>query len=400
MTSTVDRAEPSVTPSPVKPAPIKEAQSHTRPKTRRIVRFVVTVQAILLVAHWFVYQTWTVFRPDLHSAGIAKLRATLFLLSISFVAATLLSHRYSHWLVRLFYKMAATWLGIFNFLFLAACLCWLIYFGGRLFETHLLRANIVDLMFGLAIVISIYGIVNARWIAVKKIRVKLPGLPPSWRGRVAALVSDVHLGAVNGSGFMRCIVRLLKRLRPDVVFITGDLYDGSKFYLDEFAAPWKEISGRASTYFVTGNHEEFSDPTEYVNAVSRSGICVLNNEKVVLDGLQIVGVHDSGSASPDRFRSILERADIDRNRASILLSHIPHQLSIAEEAGISLQLSGHTHRGQIFPFTWFTTRIFGEFTYGLKRFGELLVYTSSGAGTWGPPMRVGTHPEIVLIEFE
>jgi predicted MPP superfamily phosphohydrolase len=111
-------------------------------------------------------------------------------------------------------------------------------------------------------------------------------------------------------------------------------------------------------------------------------------------------VHDSNSANADRFRSILNGADLDRNRASILLSHVPRQLSIAEEAGVSLQLSGHTHGGQIFPFTWFTGRIFGDYTYGLQRFGELMVYTSSGAGTWGPPMRIGTNPEIVLIEFE
>ena len=84
----------------------------------------------------------------------------------------------------------------------------------------------------------------------------------------------------------------------------------------------------------------------------------------------------------------------------MLLTHAPHSLSIVAKQGIKLQLSGHTHGGQIFPFTWFTSRIFGEFTYGLQRFGELLVYTSSGAGTWGPPMRVGTHPEIVLIHFE
>jgi predicted MPP superfamily phosphohydrolase len=151
---------------------------------------------------------------------------------------------------------------------------------------------------------------------------------------------------------------------------------------------------------VTGNHEEFSDSTKYLEAVTRSGIRVLNNEKVTVDGLQIVGVQDRDQANADRFRTILQRADLDRNRASILLAHVPHRLAIAEKEGVSLQLSGHTHGGQIFPFTWFTRRVFREFTYGLKRFGELLVYTSSGAGTWGPPMRVGTRPEILLIEFE
>jgi predicted MPP superfamily phosphohydrolase len=199
---------------------------------------------------------------------------------------------------------------------------------------------------------------------------------------------------------MRRIVSKLGRLRPDVVFITGDLYDGGKVDLAEVVAPWKEVQTKFGAYFVTGNHEEFSDRTKYLNAVRHSGIQILNNEKLIVDGLQIVGVHYSDSANPGRFRSILERAGLDRNQASVLLSHVPHQLSIAQQAGISLQLSGHTHGGQIFPFTWFTARIFGEYTYGLKRFGDLAVYTSSGAGTWGPPMRVGTQPEIVLIEFE
>lgn len=394
MTDTIE------TPTFVAAVPAEPVQRRATPTVRRIVRFVATVQAILFLAHWFVYQTWTFFRLGPSPSGTVKLRATLFLLSISFVAATLLAHRYSNWLVHLFYTIAATWLGIFNFLFLGAWLCWLIYFSGRLFGMHWQRPIIVDSMFWLAIIASVYGVANARWLRVKKIRVKLPGLPNSWRGRVVALVSDVHLGPVNGSGFMRRIVAMLGRLRPFAVFITGDLYDGTKVDPDELASPWKEFSARVPTYFVTGNHEEFSDPAGYLNAVSRAGIHVLNNEKVMLDGVQIVGVHDSNSANADRFRSILNGADLDRNRASILLSHVPRQLSIAEEAGVSLQLSGHTHGGQIFPFTWFTARIFGDYTYGLQRFGELMVYTSSGAGTWGPPMRIGTNPEIVLIEFE
>ncbi len=398
MTATLDRTGSFATPSPV-----KQVQSHASPNAHRIAGLVVTIvaiQAILFLAHWFVYQTWTLFRPGPRAPATTRVLADVFVLSISFLVASLLIHRYASSLVRLFYKMAAAWLGIFNFLFLAACLCWSVYLGGRLFGLHLERPLIVNAMLGLAIATSIWGVVNARWVRVNRIAVKLPGLPASWRGRVAALVSDVHLGPVNGFGFMRRIVALLGRLRPDVVFITGDLYDGTKVYPDEFAAPWKELSAKVATYFVTGNHEEFSDPGAYLGDVSRSGIRALNNEKVVLDGLQIVGVHFNDSTNQDRFRSILKKANLNRNQASILLSHAPHQLSVAEEAGISLQLSGHTHGGQMLPFTWFTTRIFGAYAYGLKRFGELLVYTSSGVGTWGPPMRVGTNSEIVLIEFE
>lgn len=383
------------------PAPVNQIQPRRMSGLRaRIAGFVAIIQSILLVAHWFVYETWTVFRADPDQAVITILRATLILLCVSFVAATLLAHRYSNSLVRLFYRIAATWLGVFNFFFVAACLCWMVYLGGRVAGLHLERPIIADTMFALAVLAAAGGVLNARWVRVKKIAVSLPNLPISWRGRVAALVSDVHLGHVNGSRFMRRIVAMLGGLRPDIVFITGDLYDGSKVDPDEFAAPWKKLSAKFGTYFVTGNHEEFSDPTKYLDAIKRSGIQVLDNEKVIVDGLQVVGVHYGDSAKPERFRAILKHADLDRNRASILLSHVPHELPIAEKAGISLQLSGHTHGGQIFPFTWFTTRVFGEYTYGFKRFGELMVYTSSGAGTWGPPMRVGTRPEIVLIQFE
>jgi hypothetical protein len=291
-------------------------------------------------------------------------------------------------------------MGFFNFFFIAACMCWVAFAGALLLRLRPEQPLIAGSMFGLAVLAGIYGIINARWIRVRRITVKLPNLPQSWRGRVAALVSDVHLGSVNGPEFTRRIAGRLRPLRPDVVFIAGDLYDGTKVEPYAAVAPWREFSPPLGSYFVTGNHEEFTDPAKYLQAVTASGIRVLNNEKVVVEGLQIVGVNDGALVNADGLRTILNSTDLDRDLASILLAHTPSRLPIAEQAGISLQLSGHTHQGQIFPFTWLTSRVFGQYTYGLNRFGRLLVYTSSGAGTWGPPMRVGTHPELVLIRFD
>jgi uncharacterized protein len=160
------------------------------------------------------------------------------------------------------------------------------------------------------------------------------------------------------------------------------------------------LNAPLGAYFVAGNHEEFTDPAKYLDAVRGAGIRVLHNEKVIIDGMQFVGVDYRASARPRRFESILRDAALDSNRASILLSHAPHQLEVAERAGVSLQLSGHTHRGQMIPFRWMVERIFGPYAYGLHRFGKMMVYTSCGAGTWGPPLRVGTDPEIVLIVFD
>lgn len=366
---------------------------------RRFAIFVTVIQSILFLAHWFVYRTLSDFWSVPDPPGISKLQAAFILLSVTFVTASLLAFRSSHALVRVFYTMSAAWLGILIFCLLAAGSCWLIYAGAMLMGLRLDGRDLVMALFGLAILASVYGIVNASWTRVKRITIKLPNLPESWQGRVAALVSDTHLGHVRGRGFARRIVAAVRRLQPDVVFVAGDLFDGTAADPDRLVEPWAALRPPHGTYFVTGNHEEFSNPIQYLEAIKRSGIRVLNNEKVMLDGLQVVGVHYHDTIRPERFRSILQRAALDRDRASILLTHAPHRLPIAEEEGISLQLSGHTHGGQLFPFTWITSRIYGRFVYGLERLGNLLVYTSSGAGTWGPPLRVGTRPEIVLIEF-
>jgi predicted MPP superfamily phosphohydrolase len=388
---------------PAETAPNRKTGSQAEPAPTslrgRILGFVAVVQTILFLGHWFIYQTWAVFAGPATRIN-AYVGATLAVLSITFVSATLLAHRFNNRAVRILYRVAAIWLGFLNFFFLAAGVSWLIYSVARLFGFSVNGPIFATLIFGSAATAAVFGLVNARWIRVKRISVKLANLPPSWRGRVAALVSDVHLGHVNGLGFIRRIVSMLRLLTPDVVFITGDLLDGTKVNPSALAAPWKSLAPTFGTYFVTGNHEEFTDPRNYLEGISRAGVRVLRDQKVVIDGLQVVGVDFSSTTHPDRFSSVLEAANIDRAQASILLSHAPHALEVAERAGISLQLSGHTHRGQIFPSTWFTKRIFGAYTYGLRTFRNLAVYTTSGVGTWGPPLRLGTNPEIVLIRFE
>jgi len=366
----------------------------------RFAVLVGTVQLILFLGHLFVYETWRYFSPLSGPAISTFLRLAFLLLSISFVAASLLAARYYNAGVRLFYTLASIWLGTFNFLFMAAILCWILNAGLSLSGGQVARPVLLFGLFGGALLVSVYGFANASWIRVARISVTLPGLPKSWRGRTAALVSDTHLGHVRGYTFMSRIVAMVRQLRPDIVFIAGDLYDGTKVEPKHLAAPWMNVSAPLGKFFVTGNHEEFSHPSQYIEALEQCGIRALVNEKAIVDDLQLVGVTYSTLTHPERLQSVLCSAGLGRNTATILLAHAPHQLSVAEKMGVSLQLSGHTHKGQVFPFTWITSRIFGQYTYGLNRHGALGVYTSSGAGTWGPPMRVGSRPEIVLIRFE
>jgi predicted MPP superfamily phosphohydrolase len=366
----------------------------------RISIFVAVVQSILLLMHLALYETWIFFWGPLNPSRTVELRIALAFLSISFVAATILARMYFNWPLRVFYAISAAWLGLVSFFVLAACSCWIVYVVPRLFGVRLERRPLAIFFFGVGLLLGLYAIVNAARTRVKKVSVKLSNLPQSWRGRTAAIMSDLHLGHVNNRGFLRRIVAVLARLRPDIVFIPGDLFDGTALDLDRLVEPWSKLSPPLGAYFVTGNHEEFSSPTEYLDAVRRFGVRVLINEKVLVDGLQIVGVDYRDSTSPERFRSVLRRSALERDAASILLVHIPDRLPIAAEEGVSLQLSGHTHRGQYFPFTLIVSRIYGKFAYGLNYFGNLAVYTSCGAGTWGPPMRLGSNPEIVLIHFE
>jgi predicted MPP superfamily phosphohydrolase len=367
---------------------------------RRIGIFVLIVQSILFLAHFVLYETWTVFWDAARPQGNWTLRLAIALLSMSFISASLLAFRTSNVLARMYYTISAAWLGFVNFALVAACVCWSLYGGLRVFGLHPDRRLLAEVFLGLAVLVTLFGMANASWIRVRKITVKPPNLPHSWRGRVAAQVSDLHLGHVRNFRFIRRVVAMLSRLRPDIVVITGDLYDGTAADLDRLSKPWAEITPPLGTYFITGNHEEFFDRTKYLEALKSFGVRVLNNEKTIVDGLQIVGVHDRDAASGPRFRSLLKQAALDRERASVLLVHEPRHLHVAEEEGISLQLSGHTHEGQFFPFTGIVSRIYKQYAYGLHRLGNLIVYTTCGAGTWGPPMRVGTNPEIVLIRFE
>ncbi|HSI14595.1 MAG TPA: metallophosphoesterase [Chthoniobacter sp.] len=320
-------------------------------------------------------------------------------LAVAFIATTILGFRYSNPLLRTIYTVSATWLAALNYAFFASIACWLVDGAARLAGLNLPRFDIAVVLFAIALLTTLYGLINAASLRVTRVVVPLPNLPEAWAGRTMALLTDLHLGHLSGPGFLRRILSRLRSLQPDAVLISGDLFDGTPIGLDRLVAPWHRFSPPRGIFYVTGNHDEFAERRIYLDAVKRTGIRVLNNEKVSLDGLQIVGVHDSEAGDPDQLRDILRRAELDPQRPSILLAHQPANLAVAEEEGISLQLSGHTHGGQFWPWIFFVSRIYGPFAYGLSRLGKLLVFTSNGVGTWGPPVRVGTKSEIVLFRF-
>jgi uncharacterized protein len=365
----------------------------------RLIAFIAIVQSVLCLTHLLLYDTWTFQPAESGVQGRLWMKLTFAFMSLTFVAASLLAFRYTNVAVRVFYRAAAVWLGLLSFLSLAAACTWVIFGVARLAGLYMNFHRTVELLFGMAVLAGLYGVFNASWTRITRTTVRLANLPAAWRGRRAALVSDLHLGHVRNGSFLRRMVDKISKERPDAIFIAGDLYDGTAIDTGQAAKPLGDLAAPHGVYFVAGNHEQFGDDSKYLHAIAAAGVRVLCNEKVEVDGLQIVGIPYRNAARVSHFASALRGICLDRDRASVLLTHAPDHPEIAEAAGVSLQLSGHTHLGQFIPWSWMARRIYRQFVYGLSRIGKMQVFTSSGAGTWGPPLRLGSNAEIVMLEF-
>jgi predicted MPP superfamily phosphohydrolase len=376
----------------------------------RLIVFLAVFQGVLFLVHGFLFFSWIYFWAPRLSGGMdyddvrvldhPGLLAAMAILSISFLVTSLIGFRLTNMVLRLFYRITAVWLGFVNYAFFSAVACWVSYSALRLTGGAPNRRYFALGFLALAAAVTVYGVINAAATRVKRITVNLPNLPTSWRGRTAVLMSDLHLGNYRGPRFARRMVKIANRLNPDVVFIAGDLYDGTPGDLARLAEPLSALKPSLGSFFVEGNHEEFSDSAKYLKAVAAAGVHVLTNELAVVDGLRILGVTYRDATHGEHFRKILRRTGFDRARPSILLEHAPDRIAVSAEEGISLQLSGHTHHGQFWPWTLAAARMYGKYVYGLQQIGDMQIYTSCGAGTWGPPLRVGNHPEIVAIRFE
>ncbi|MGI5865045.1 MAG: metallophosphoesterase, partial [Myxococcales bacterium] len=235
---------------------------------------------------------------------------------------------------------------------------------------------------------------------VTETTVELPGLPRALSGLAIAHLTDIHAGAWVDRDFVADLVERTNALRPDLVAITGDLVDGSVERLAEVVAPLGSLRSRFGTFFALGNHEYYSGAEQWTAHLRSMGMRVLINETASIEGLDIVGVGDWSM----RWRGRELGYDLDAALAgrvpgspAILLAHQPRGFEQAIERGIGLQLSGHTHGGQIWPWTLAVKLAYHPYCAGLYRSGDRALYVSRGCGFWGPPVRVGAPPEIARI---
>jgi predicted MPP superfamily phosphohydrolase len=243
-----------------------------------------------------------------------------------------------------------------------------------------------------------------REVAIKDVEVRLTRLPTESHGTTIVQLTDLHVGPTIGRAFIEDIVRRTNALSPDIVAITGDLVDGSVETLGDAVEPLADLRARHGVFFVTGNHEYFSGVTPWIELLTRLGIRVLANERVSIGGVggfDLAGVHDpSGGRFDPAHKSDLAAALAGRDpaRELVLLAHQPKSVMAAAALGVGLQLSGHTHGGQLWPFG-LVVQLQQPFVSGLHKLGETQIYVSPGTGYWGPPMRLATRAEITRVRL-
>ncbi|MGW1763578.1 metallophosphoesterase [Streptomyces sp. NPDC002073] len=266
----------------------------------------------------------------------------------------------------------------------------------RVFVARTLAAAAVTAA-GATVAYGTHGVL--RGPRVKRVTVPLAKLPRAAHGFRIAVVSDVHLGPVLGRAHTERIVRTVNSTQPDLIAIVGDLVDGSVPDLGPAAEPLARLRARHGSFFVTGNHEYFSGAQQWVDHVRELGLHPLENARTELPGFDLAGVNDVAGESeghgPDFAKALGDR---DRGRTAVLLAHQPIVIHDAVEHGVDLQLSGHTHGGQLWPGNYLAD-LANPTVAGLERYGDTQLYVSRGAGAWGPPVRVGAPSDITVVEL-
>jgi uncharacterized protein len=259
------------------------------------------------------------------------------------------------------------------------------------------------LVISITLALSIYGVWNSYNLKVNKIDIHIEQLNKSVK---IMHLSDIHLGHFRGKNWLEHIVKKTNENNVEAVFITGDLFDGRINLNNSTLDPLRKLN--APVYFVEGNHDNYSGIQTIKKHLRETGVIVLENELTMLGELQIIGLNhmladtDAVNMHPgsnsQTIRSVLPQLNINEELPSILLHHSPDGIKYANDSGINVYLAGHTHAGQLFPITYIAKLIF-PYNKGLHNYNNTKIFVSQGAGTFGPPMRIGTESEITLINL-
>jgi uncharacterized protein len=368
-----------------------------------MVLFLLTFLTVYTCMNALVYYRVRAFLPDRWGAH-SYLLLFLVLMVVAPIGTRLLERSGYEWAAKLVGHIAYYWMG---FVFLSLWGFLVVGIIGLAFKllNSLSIANLPSLagkgssliVFATVLLICVYGHMEARLIEVERVEIKTDKLPQGMQRLKIAQISDIHLGIINGKRRLEEIVNLIRAEQPDLLAATGDLVDGDMAQNGEIHELLNQVQPPMGKYAVTGNHEFYAGLPQALETIERSGFRVLRGEGVVITGvLNVVGIDD-----PTVRPATDETSLLASSRNGLFTLFLKHRPEVPKESlGLfDLQLSGHTHRGQIFPFRFFTGMVY-PMQNGLHDLaGGSRLYTSRGSGTWGPPIRVLSPPEVTIIEL-
>lgn len=385
----------------------------------KFILFLAAAVGLMLGIHYAVFRSFVYFFGIVRPGPRIVLYAAMVVLGVSFFTAFSLIHwRENTWTIA-YYKFAATWTGFVIHCLAAVAAGWLLLGAARLAGSAVSAKAVGAAVMAIAVAGTYYGMWAAFHPVVRQVTVAVKTLPGAWQNSTIVHLSDLHLGHVYKSGFASRVAEQVNRLAPDLVLVTGDLLDGMGGPHEENLEAFDGLRARHGVFFVTGNHEHYVGIDRALGMIRKSSMQVLDNRAVTIDGLEIVGVSypgidavsDIDNFSPEKIPGTVR----------IALFHTPTEMGIRagsmeerhfanywmpattfdmnRKLGADLQLSGHTHHGQVFPVNLLTRILYRGYDYGLEKAGGFYLYTTAGTGSWGPPMRTTGRPEIVTIRL-
>lgn len=347
-------------------------------------KIIFTISFLLYITgHLFLYLIWYFY----YNFSLAAI-VIIFFLFLS-IFSIIVIYKTDNLVIRIIYMISVFWGAVVLNTFL---LFLIIYYIDFFININ----NSVYLYLFLLLALFIFEFLSAQLFRIRKIKVAIKDLPDYWQEKRIIHITDVHLGPILRQKFFSRLVKEINKLKPEAVFITGDMFDGMDSNFSWFSKEAKKIQTKQGIYYSFGNHDEYLGIDKIKKILKLSQIEILDNKMIEKNNLQIIGLN-SGANLEKNLKTELKKVNYNQEKASLLLFHEPSGIKIAKKMGIDLQLSGHTHAGQLFPLNLLTIISYPGRSFGLVKKGDYSLNVSSGVGTWGPPLRLFTFSEIVEI---
>lgn len=352
------------------------------------------IPVILLLFASAVYSSYCILSALLGARRLSKILILLFLISSTagFITVFYILSFYDSWLMRALYLTLSLIIGFLFYLTISGIL----FQFFRVIRPKTDPAMLAKIGVSVAIILFIIGSLSSLSFKVKAMEIKINGLPEAWQGKRIVHISDIHLGSIHGSGFVKKLAAKIDKLDPDYLIVTGDLFDGAPGQVDEIVPSLGLLKAREKVIFIPGNHDKYLGLDKFSPYLEETGVLILKDQSVTINNLEIIGFDFLSRKAEKGGRTIRGLRDY-KGQARLLLNHVPAGIEDAKEMKVSLQLSGHSHRGQMWPVSILTNFIYGKYHYGLNTEGDFNIYTTSGVGSWGPPLRTFNRPEIAYI---